>query len=360
MRWANAPALELWRASSLEEFLARDFSTPSAATRTRLDGYMAALRAGGRVAEDWTLYPRGKPATMTLHGLGVELDDGRLAILFQAMQKETPIEPSMIRAAEALRHTSLMVSLINEQGETIFQNPAALRAFGNAPSIQGWFGDGGTALLSALRAGEVFQAELLVHLPEQECWHSLRATPVTDPVTGERAGLVQQLDIQKRREAEDLAAAQGQLVEELNRAVAVVERQHEEILMLSAPILDVGPYVLAVPVIGALTSERLTEIAQRLLPAIQAQRCRYAILDMTGCVQMDSAGAHGLSRLTAAVELLGAHAILTGISPVLAQAMVTAGIELSQFVSLRTLNDGFEYSRAALGNPLKKEPRFRP
>ncbi len=118
-RWANPIALELWRAARLEEFLKRDLSDSSAATRTRLANYLASLRDGREVSEDWTLYPRGKPATMTLHGSGIELDDGRLAILFQATVKETPFEPSMVRGVEALRHTSLMVSLVSEQGEVV-------------------------------------------------------------------------------------------------------------------------------------------------------------------------------------------------------------------------------------------------
>jgi anti-anti-sigma regulatory factor len=171
-------------------------------------------------------------------------------------------------------------------------------------------------------------------------------------VTGARASLLQQLDVQKRREAEDLAAARSRLVEELNRTVAVVERQRHEILMLSAPILDVGPQTLAVPLIGALSPERVTEIGERLLPAVQSERRRFVILDLTGCSALDEIGARGLSRLATAVELLGARTVMTGISPTLAQAMVKARLDLSRIQSLRTLHEGFEYCRAALaGKP---------
>ena len=76
---------------------------------------------------------------MVLHGSGSRLDDGRLAILFQATLKETPIEPSMIRATEALRHTTLIVSVHDEAGAVLFHNPAALRTFGDATHIHGWF-----------------------------------------------------------------------------------------------------------------------------------------------------------------------------------------------------------------------------
>lgn len=352
-RWANPAALELWQASSLAEFLARDVSNPSASTRTRLDNYLLALKKGQRVSEDWTLYPHGKPQTMTLHGSAIELDDGRLAILFQAVQKETPIEPSMIRGVEALRHTALMVSIHDEQGRVLFHNPAALQAFGNAPSISEWFADGGQALLDNVQRGEVFAAETQVTRTDGQRWHSLRATPITDPVTGGRAGLLQQLDIDQQRSAEDRAEARGRLVEELHRTVAVVEEQRKEILALSAPILDVGAQTAALPLIGQLTPERLIEISHRLLHAVQTERRRFVILDLTGCQLLDERSARGLNQLLEAIALLGAQAILTGIRPQLAQAMVSANLELSRLTTMRTLRDGIEFCRRliARGTP---------
>jgi rsbT co-antagonist protein RsbR len=336
-RWANAAALELWQAASREELLARDFSSNSESTTTRLDNYLAVLRDGGRVSEDWTLYPRGQPATMVLHGSGVELDDGRLAILFQAVLKETPIEASMIRGVEALRHTSLMVSLLRPDGAPIFHNPAALRAFGDAAGIDGWFADT-DALLAAAARGEDFAGERRVRRRDGERWHSLRATPVVDPVTGERSVLLQQLDIHQRRQAEDVA-------DELRRTMAVVDAQRLEILALSAPLLDVGEHVLAVPLIGALTPERVREIAERLLPTVQRDRRRHVILDLTGANEIDAAGARALGDLTAAIGLLGARVVLTGIRPALAQAIVDADLDRNPQRTLRTLREGIEHCR---------------
>jgi anti-anti-sigma regulatory factor/PAS domain-containing protein len=347
-RWANEAALVVWRAATLEEFLSRDLSDLSASTRTRLDNYLLTLQNGGTVIEDWTLYPHGKPTTMTLHGSSVELDDGRLAILFQAVLKEKPIDPSMIRAAESLRHTSLMVSLAKENGEVVFHNPAALRAFGNAESITAWFDDGAEALLATIRQGDVFQGEIPVKALQGVRWHSLRATPTVDPVTGDRSVLVQQLDIDKRRLAEDLAESRRLAVDELNRTLSLVEQQRRQILALSAPILELGEKTLAVPIIGSLSNERMSEIAERLLPSVQSQHCRFIILDLTGCSELDEAGALSLSRLISAIELLGARPIITGIHPLLARAMLTARLELARLQTLRTLRDGIEHCRQSV------------
>ena len=349
-RWANPPALELWRAATLDDFLARDLSQPSESTRTRLDNYMQALRRGGTVSEDWTLYPHGKPMTMVLHGSGIELDDGRLAILFQATQKEARLEPSMIRAAEALRHTSLMVSIHSESGESLFHNPAALRAFGDAPSITGWFSDRAAELLATVARGDVFQAELQVQRTDGARWHSLRSTPITDPVTGNRAGLLQQLDIDQRRAAEHAAETRGRLIDELNRTVALVEQQRQEIWNLSAPILDVGAGTAAMPLIGNLSPARIAEITGRLLATVQGDRRRFVILDLTGVAEVESSAARSLLSLISALELLGAQAILTGIRSNLAQALVSVNLESSRLLTLRSLHDGLEYCRHKMGS----------
>lgn len=347
-RWANAAALELWQASSLEDFLARDVSKSSASTRTRLDHYMRAVARGETVSEDWTLYPRGKPATMALHGSAITLDDGQLAILFQATLKEKPFEPSMVRATEALRHTSLLVSLHDLDGAVLFQNPAALRAFGDAASIVAWFPDEARALLSAVRRGEVFQAELQIQRLDGLRWHSLRSTPVVDPVTGGSVGLLQQLDVDQRRTAQDEAEARGRLIDELSRTVEIVEQQRREIWTLSAPILDVGMLTAAVPMIGVLSPERIAELGPRLLSFVQSERRRFVLLDLTGCHEVDGRAARALVGLAAAVELLGAQVVLTGIRANLAQALVAVDLQAGRLTTLRTLHDGIEHCRRAL------------
>lgn len=346
-RWANERALELWRAESEEELLTRDFSKNSEATRTRLENYLASLRKGQLVAEDWTLYPRGKPATMTLHGSGIELDDGRLAILFQAVLKESQLAPSMVRGVEALRHTSLMVSLLSLTGSALFHNPAALRVFGDTPDIAGWFADDGRAMLAAVAAGSDFASEELVRTAEGPRWHAIQARPATDPVSGERAVLLQQTDVRERRRAEDLAETRSKLLEELNHTLALVEQQRQQILALSAPVLDVGRETVAVPLIGNIGSDRISEIAQRLLPALQSQRTRYVILDLTGCSELAESDARRLGQLASAIQLLGARPILTGINPQLARALVTSGTELAGLPTLRTLREAIEHCRIA-------------
>jgi anti-anti-sigma regulatory factor len=348
IRWANDEALKLWKARTIEELLARDFSDNSASTNARLENYLTALRRGARlVSEDWTLYPRGKPATMTLYGSGITLEDGRLAILFQAQLKGPDLDASMVRAVEALRHTSLMVSILDEQGGVIYHNPAALRALHEDTSspVQTWLPDIADEMLNVVKAGHVYGAE---RTSPGERWHAVEARGTIDPVTGAKAVLVQQLDVTDRRRAEDLADARSQLLLELNDTLAVVESQRQQILSLSAPIIDVGQLTLAVPIIGDLSAERAAEVTRRLLPAAAAQRARFIILDLTGCAVIDEPGARSLLQLVQAIELLGARVIVTGVPPTLATALLQVGVDLSSLLTRRTLREGLEHTRRAI------------
>jgi len=228
IRWANREALLLWKANSVDELQERDYSGNSPATQARLDNYVRTIRNGEEVAEDWTLYPKGKPATMTLYGSAITLDDGRLAILFQAMPKDQTLEGSMVRGVEVLRHTSLMVSLFNEEGGELFHNPAVLREFGANTKLSSWLPTHWQEILRTVAAGESYQAELAVQVLSGQRWHIVEARPATDPVTGQRGMLLQQRDISKRRQAEELAESRNILVEELHHTVALVEKQVQE------------------------------------------------------------------------------------------------------------------------------------
>ncbi len=345
IRWANPEALLLWKATSMDDLAARDYSDNSPATQARLDSYMRAVRRGEEVAEDWTLYPKGKPTTMSLHGSRVELDDGRLAILFQAMHKDQTLEDSMVRGVEALRHTSMLVSLFDEQGGELYHNPAVLREFGDEAKLSSMFPNDWQEILRTIAAGELYQAELSAKVSSGECWYVVEARRAMDPVTGGAGVLVQQRDVTKRRQAEALAETRNQIVEELHHTLALVETQRQEILALSAPILDVGRGTLAVPIIGELSDARGSELAERLLSLVSEKRAQFVILDLTGCGALDEEGARLLLRLTRSIELLGSQSVITGVAAALAHTIVRAGVDLSALKTLRSLRDGLEYCR---------------
>ena len=64
VHWANAEAVRMWQAESLEDLRARDMGrTMSVAVARRLRQYQADFQSGERFGEQWTLYPAGVPVT---------------------------------------------------------------------------------------------------------------------------------------------------------------------------------------------------------------------------------------------------------------------------------------------------------
>jgi anti-anti-sigma regulatory factor/PAS domain-containing protein len=330
MVWANRAAVELWRASSCEELLQRDFSEMSPATRTRNQSCLVSLREGRTVREEWTWYPMGTPVTVQCHFSGIELDDGRLAMLVQGVVKDDSADPTLLRGIEALRHTSAMVALVDRSGRILMQNPAVLRAFGPLEQFHSWFVDASVAatILREVSAEHVQEAEVAMRTSAGQRWHAIEARSAIDPATGESAILIHQMDVTERRESEQ-----------------VIESQRRQILSLAAPILGVGRSALALPIIGALDRERSATIAATLLGAIVERRARDVILDLTGADTVDAATAEHLVALVRAVRLLGARPILTGIQPALALTFVGAAVDLAGVLLLRDLHQALDACR---------------
>jgi rsbT co-antagonist protein RsbR len=220
-RWANPSALELWRATDPAELLARDFSDMSTSTQRRIQGYLVGFREGHPAEETWTLYPRGKPVLLRLYFSGIALDDGRMAALIQAVAKEQS-DPDLVRSVEALRHTSVAVTLLDLTGAILMQNPACSSTFGPELPFPERFADPALAatLLAQAGEGEVFHAEVRVRTLEGEHWHAVEARRLIDPATGAGAVLVHQTDETTRLGAERTAEEKSRLVEELHATLA--------------------------------------------------------------------------------------------------------------------------------------------
>ncbi|MDI1434437.1 PAS domain-containing protein [Polyangium sorediatum] len=346
-RWANKPALELWRASTTEELYGRDYSDMSESTRARMRGYIDGFRVGRTAEEEWTLYPKGEPVTVKLFMTGVPLDDGRTGVLIQGFVKEKAPSPDLVRSIEALRHTSVMVTLLDMAGEIVLQNPAAQRAFGASAPFHVRFPDDVVpeTLLAAARDGEVFSLETAVRTESGECWHAIEARTLPDPATGQTVILVHHTDETARRGAERRAAEEGQLAEALRGTLALVERQKQEILALSAPVLEVSARTIALPIIGALDAARAAEMEGRILGAVSARGAEHVILDLTGADALTAETAEQVARLGHAIRLLGARPIATGITSKLARTLVHANVDLGGILLLRSLRDGIEAAR---------------
>ncbi|XXY54526.1 AAA family ATPase [Sorangium sp. So ce269] len=144
------------------------------------------------------------------------------------------------------------------------------------------------------------------------------------------------------------AAREREQEEQLKEKLRLIERQRELIHELSAPVLRIWDDVLAVPVVGGLDDERATEIMIALLGAVTGESARFAIIDLTGVGAIDARTADHLLKLVRAIELIGARAVITGVQPAVARAMVSLGVDLARLRLHASLREGLRACMRAL------------
>jgi len=133
---------------------------------------------------------------------------------------------------------------------------------------------------------------------------------------------------------------------ELVHKLALNQAQHEAILTMSAPILQVGDRVLALPVLGPVDNARAARLSQALLEAVTRERAVVTIVDLTG-VQVDgSSTVANLIDMMKAARLLGSRCVLSGVSHSLARDLVEIDLDVLAIPVFATLRRALEYAMA--------------
>ena len=108
-----------------------------------------------------------------------------------------------------------------------------------------------------------------------------------------------------------------------------VARHQAAIRELSTPVIRVHDRVLLLPLVGTVDSHRAQQIMETLLLRVVEEQAKAVIVDIAGVPVVDTKVADHLLKTTAAVRLLGAETILTGISAMVARTIVQLGVDLS-------------------------------
>jgi rsbT co-antagonist protein RsbR len=135
-------------------------------------------------------------------------------------------------------------------------------------------------------------------------------------------------------------------VEERER---VIREQQAAIRELSTPVLQVRDQLLILPIIGGLDAQRARQLTEQLLHAIQTNRAKVVVIDITGVATIDLAVANHLVQTVGAARLMGASAIITGLSSKIAQTLVDLGVDLSTMKTVGDLQGGLEEAERLLG-----------
>jgi rsbT co-antagonist protein RsbR len=135
----------------------------------------------------------------------------------------------------------------------------------------------------------------------------------------------------------------------------VIRQQQEAIRELSTPVLQVRERLLILPIIGVLDGQRARQLTEQLLRGIRANRARVVVIDITGVPTIDSTVANHLVQTVDASRLMGASVIITGLSPEIAQTLVTLGVDLSKVNAVGDLQGGIEEAERLLGYQVSLE-----
>jgi rsbT co-antagonist protein RsbR len=134
----------------------------------------------------------------------------------------------------------------------------------------------------------------------------------------------------------------------------VINRQQEEMLELSTPVVKLWDGVLALPMIGTLDSARTQIVMESLLQKIVETGSEIAIIDITGVPTVDTLVAQHLLKTATAIRLMGADCIISGVRPQIAQTIVHLGIDLQGITTKATLADALAIALKRAGFVISK------
>jgi rsbT co-antagonist protein RsbR len=128
---------------------------------------------------------------------------------------------------------------------------------------------------------------------------------------------------------------------------SIIKEQAKAILEMSTPVVKIWDKIILLPLVGILDSTRAKQMMESLLEAIENNQAKVAILDVSGIPVIDTLVARHLFTTIAAVKLMGAECIVTGISARISQTIVQLGLDLTGIITRSNLADGLQFAIAS-------------
>ena len=135
----------------------------------------------------------------------------------------------------------------------------------------------------------------------------------------------------------------------INSRERTIREQQAAIQELPTPVLPFREGMLLVPIIGMIDTQRARALTEQLLGAVRDNRAKVVVMDITGVQAVDSKVGNHLVQTVEAARLMGATVIAAGVSPEIAQTMVTLGIDLGRMTTVGDLQSGIERAEELLG-----------
>lgn len=261
------------------------------------------------------------------------------------------------------KNTSDFIGMTSLDGYTTYLNPAGKRLLGASDlelsklTVRDWY--------PPAHADRVMR-EGIPHASEHDTWASDgtlmtrdgRLIPISQVIValrslkGELTGYATII--------RDLSAIDSfkRMEQELRDQQAVLR---EMLHAMATPIIPITEDIVVMPLIGTMDSDRAEQFLESALKGAEMRRARVVIIDITGLRHIDTGVAGTLIRASAALKLLGAQVVLTGIRAEIARTLVGLGVDLATLITHSTLQSGITYALRSLGESFHKDephPRF--
>lgn len=142
--------------------------------------------------------------------------------------------------------------------------------------------------------------------------------------------------------------------------IRTIAEQQAAIRLLSTPVLRLRRRLLLVPLVGILDGERAEHLIEVLLPAVRAERARVVVVDLTGIAEVDRDVAVRLQHTVAAVRLLGAEVVFSGLAPAVASRLTECGLDLRDLRAVSDLETGVAEAERKTGRGPRPLPAPQP
>jgi PAS domain S-box-containing protein len=131
--------------------------------------------------------------------------------------------------------------------------------------------------------------------------------------------------------------AEAVLLEQTDALARLNEERGRMIEEVSTPVVPVWRGVLILPIIGSLDTERMQRATESAMREVMRTNAHSCIIDITGARIVDTQAVANLGNLVAALKLIGAEAIVTGVTAHAAHTLVGLGVDFTGMKTRRTL-----------------------